>query len=152
MARPSKYKAEYAEQVKKLCDLGATDVQLADFFGVALSTLNLWKLKHPKFSESLKIGKEIPDNKVEMALYQRAIGYSHPDTDIRVIDGEIVQTELVKHYPPDTRAALAWLYNRKGENWHPLPQTPESEEVPPTEIHFHVKEAVAEIKTTNAKS
>lgn len=30
--RPTKYKPEYAEQASKLCALGATDAQLADFF------------------------------------------------------------------------------------------------------------------------
>lgn len=30
-------------------------------------------------------------------LFDKAVGYSHPDVDIRVIDGVIVKTELVKH-------------------------------------------------------
>ena len=39
--RPTKYKEEYAEQAYKLCLLGAKDKEMADFFQVSLSTLNL---------------------------------------------------------------------------------------------------------------
>ncbi|OMG61475.1 terminase [Stutzerimonas balearica] len=117
MARPSKYKADFAEQARKLCKLGATDQELADFFEVAISTLNLWKIQHPEFSESLKLGKEVADERVANALYQRAMGYSHPDVDIRVVDGAIVETPLIKHYAPDTTAAIFWLKNRRPDEW-----------------------------------
>ena len=58
MGRPTKYKAEYAEQAAKLCALGAVDAQLADFFGVSEPTINAWKDKHPAFLKSLKESKE----------------------------------------------------------------------------------------------
>lgn len=31
--------------------------------------------------------------------------------------GEIIQTEVVKHYPPDPAAASLWLRNRQGGRW-----------------------------------
>lgn len=123
MARPTKYKADFVKQAKKLCELGATDMQVADFFEVNVATLYRWKLAHKSFCEALRLGKDQPDNNVETALYHRAIGYSHEDTDIRVVDGQIVQTPIIKHYPPDTRAALAWLYNRRSNHWHPQPDS-----------------------------
>ena len=55
--RPTKYKSEYAEQAVKLCMLGMTDAEMASFFDVSESTLNLWKEAHPEFSESIKRGK-----------------------------------------------------------------------------------------------
>lgn len=122
VGRPSKYKAEYAEQAAKLCKLGATDMQLADFFKVALSTINLWKLEHPKFSESLRIGKEEADEQVKRALFQRAVGYSHPEDDIRAVNGEIKITSTVKHYPPDTPALKLWLINRCPEEFRQNPE------------------------------
>lgn len=115
--RPTKFKPEYVEQAKKLCALGATDKEMADFFSVSLSTLNLWKIEHTEFSESLQRGKDIADKRVEEALYSRAMGYSHEDVDIRVVDGAIMETPLIKHYPPDTTAAIFWLKNRKPEQW-----------------------------------
>jgi hypothetical protein len=115
--RPTDYKEEYNAQAEKLCKLGATDKELADFFEVAESTINEWKLKHPEFSESIKAGKILADSEVAEKLFKRATGYSHEDVDIKVIDGQIVTTDLVKHYPPDTTAAIFWLKNRQKEKW-----------------------------------
>jgi hypothetical protein len=41
--RPTKYKSEYVQDVEKLCKLGATDKDLADFFSVNEGTINEWK-------------------------------------------------------------------------------------------------------------
>lgn len=112
--RPTKYKAEFASQAAKLCALGATDAQLADFFGVAISTINLWKVEHQEFSDAIKVPKTEADERVVQSLYRRAMGYEHDEVDIRVIEGQIVQTPIRKHYPPDTAAAAFWLKNRAG--------------------------------------
>ena len=117
VGRPSSFKLEYAEQARKLCLLGATDGELADFFGVVESTINLWKLEHPEFSESLRAGKEIADADVAEKLLNRAMGYSHAEDDIRVVNGQIVITPTIKHYPPDTPAAIHWLNNRQKSKW-----------------------------------
>lgn len=110
--RPTAYKVAYVKQAAMLAQMGATDIEMAAFFEVALSTFNLWKLKHPAFSESLKVGKGSADERVKASLYHRACGYSHPEVDIRVVDGAIVQTAITKHYPPDTTAGIFWLKNR----------------------------------------
>lgn len=116
--RPSKYKAEYAEQAKRLCKNKAfTDFELAEFFGVALSTLHLWKLKHPEFSDSLKLGKAPTNQRVEKSLFDRAMGYSQAETDIRVVNGKIVKTEVIRHYPPDPTCLIFFLKNRMPEEY-----------------------------------
>lgn len=120
--RPSSYKPEYAEQAEKLCKLGATDKEIADFFGVAESTLNLWKTKEAGFSESLKKGKTLADANVADRLYQRAMGYSHDAVKIMtrsIGGGESVIEEVpyVEHYAPDTTAAIFWLKNRQRDKW-----------------------------------
>lgn len=117
MARPTKYKAEFAEQARKLCLLGATDSELAEFFEVEESTLNNWKHAHPEFLESIKKGKTQADADVADRLYQRAMGYQHPEVDIRVIDHQIVQTPITKIYAPDPTAAIFWLKNRQKAKW-----------------------------------
>jgi hypothetical protein len=117
VARPSKYKPEFVAQAAKLCRLGATDRELADFFGVTESTLNLWKIQHPKFSESLKVSKGAADQRVKRSLYQRAVGYSHPDVHVSNFQGAITLTPIVKHYPPDPTSVIFWLKNRDPENW-----------------------------------
>src|SRR6516162_5364463 len=74
--RPTLFRPEFVDQVRKLCQLGATDVEVARFFQVDPSTIYLWRIQHPEFSESMKIGKALPDDRVERSLYQRAIGYN----------------------------------------------------------------------------
>lgn len=117
MARPTKYKPEYQGQAKKLALLGATDKDLAAFFEVSESTLNKWKLDYPEFSEALKEGKDELDSQVVRSLYQRAMGYSHPEDKIFNQAGEPMVVPTTKHYPPDTTACIFWLKNRQKEEW-----------------------------------
>ena len=67
--RPTEYRPEYAEDTRKLCLLGFTDAQLADFFDVSEATINNWKIAHPEFLESIKKGKEVADCEVVQSLY-----------------------------------------------------------------------------------
>lgn len=46
--RPTEYKSEYVLKIKKLLKLGATDFDVADFFNINESTLNIWKSKYPE--------------------------------------------------------------------------------------------------------
>jgi hypothetical protein len=115
--RPSAYNSTYAEQAKKLCELGATDMELADFFNVDVRTIYNWKHQHEDFFQALVVGKDALDNRVERSLYQRAVGYSFNSEKIFSYQGEIVRTETVEHVPPETGAAMSWLKNRRGDVW-----------------------------------
>ena len=117
--RPTEYRSEFPEQAYKLCLLGAIDRELSDFFGVSESTLNLWKLEYPEFSESLKAGKRDADANVANRLYQRAMGYSHDAVKIFMPAGasEPVYAKYVEHYAPDTTACIFWLKNRRPDLW-----------------------------------
>lgn len=126
MARPTKYKEEYVTQVEKLCRLGATDIEVADFLEVDVRTLYRWKGEHEEFCQALKAGKEISDERVERSLFSRATGYEHDEVDIRVVAGELVQTPIRKFYPPDTTAAIFWLKNRKPNDWRDKTETEHS--------------------------
>lgn len=152
--RPTKYEAKFNKQAEKLCKLGATDKEMSDFFEVSESTLNLWKLEHPKFSESIKRGKIVADAEVSEKLFKRATGYNHPDVDIKMFEGKIITTKLTKHYPPDTTAAIFWLKNRQKKNWRDkqeigltdkdgedVEQYPQFFIIPPSEAdQFEIKE------------
>ena len=124
--RPSKYKSEYVEQAVKLCKLGATDIEIADFFDVEVRTLYRWKGEFEEFCQALKAGKEVSDERVERSLFARANGYEHDEVDIRVVDHTIVQTPIRKYYPPDTTAAIFWLKNRRPEQWRDKVETEHS--------------------------
>jgi len=117
VGRPSKFDAIKCEQAEKLCKLGATDKELADFFSVAEATINEWKRNFPEFSASLTRGKAIADAEVASKLYHRAIGYEHPEVHVSNYQGEITLTPLTKFYPPDTTACIFWLKNRRKDVW-----------------------------------
>lgn len=117
MARPSKYKAEFVKQAEKLCRLGATDIEVADFFEVNVATINRWKSEHPAFCASLKVGKDEADSRVERSLFARANGYEHDEVHISNYQGAVTLTPIRKIYPPDTVAAIFWLKNRKPKEW-----------------------------------
>jgi hypothetical protein len=117
MGRPTDYKPEYAEEARRQCEEGATDVELADYFGVSVRTLYRWKNNFPEFCHALKASKATADERVERSLFERAVGYERDEVDIRVVGGEIVQTPIRKFYPPDTTAAIFWLKNRRPAEW-----------------------------------
>ena len=118
LGRPSGYNDEYAKQALKLCRMGATDRELADFFEVCEKTLAVWKLKHKGFIKAIRSGKDEFDTKlVEGSLKHRAMGYDHEETKVLVVGGEVVEHKVVKHYPPDTAAMIFWLKNRDKNRW-----------------------------------
>lgn len=119
MARPTRYKAEYAEQAYKLCLLGADDKALADFFGVAEKTIDNWKKAHKEFLQSVIRGKDWADAEVAHSFRKRAVGYRyaeiHEEADK---EGELKVTRKIhKEVPPDAGAALNWLKNRQKDKW-----------------------------------
>jgi hypothetical protein len=115
--RPSAYRPEHAEQALKLCRLGATDADIAEFFGVSEQTINAWKGRHPEFLESLKGGKMEADAHVADRLFKRATGYEHEAVKIMQYEGAVIEVPYVEHYPPDTTAAIFWLKNRRPDLW-----------------------------------
>ena len=127
--RPTLYKVEYDDQAYKYCLLGATDATLATFFSVNEDTVHEWKKVHASFSESIKAGKEVADAKVADSLYNRAMGYTHDDVDLKMFQGEIISTPIKKHYPPDTTAAIFWLKNRQKANWRDKSEVEHSGEI-----------------------
>lgn len=123
--RPTLYMPEHCKLAHNYCLLNndATDKDLARLFGVEESTIYCWKNDHPEFSETIIDGKDAADTRVANALYQRAMGYEHTDVEIKVVSkgsgegSEIVETPIIKHYPPDTNAARLWLMNRQSGKW-----------------------------------
>ena len=121
MGRPTKYKPEMCDTVHKafLCAQGGlNDKTLAQLLGVTKSTINKWKNDYPEFSDSLKHTKQELDDTVQDSLFQRARGYSHPETKVFCNkDGEITTHEVIRHYPPDPTSMIFWLKNRQSDSW-----------------------------------
>ncbi|MDX6038910.1 terminase [Scandinavium lactucae] len=131
MSRPTKYREEFAHLALTLCRLGATDAELGTALDVDERSINRWKKLYPEFCQSIKRGKLFADARGVEALYQKATGYLHLQDDIRVINGEVVKTQTIRHYPPDTTACIFWLKNRRPEYWQdrPAQRQPEPEVV-----------------------
>lgn len=114
--RPSDYKPEYAEEAEKLYMTGKTDEQVAEYFKVSDSTLRRWVKDNKEFRQARKRGRDA-DMNVERSLYERAMGYSHPEEKIFCSDGEVTRVQTMRHYPPDPTAMIFWLKNRRPEQW-----------------------------------
>lgn len=121
--RPSSYKPEYAEQAEKLCKLGATDADLAEFFGVSDRTIYRWSGEFPAFCQALKAGKDVSDERVERSLYHKAVGYTFDSEKVFQHQGQVVRAKTREHTPPDTTAAIFWLKNRRPDEWRDVNRT-----------------------------
>lgn len=129
--RPSKYQESFAKQAYKLALLGAKDTELAAFFEVNADTIYEWKNVHKEFSDALKRGKELADQKVAKSLYKRAIGFTFDEVTHERVEigefnpdlGEFVKTPatktkvVTKYIVPDTTAQIFWLKNRRPDLW-----------------------------------
>ncbi len=92
--RPIKYDKKYNEKVTKLCLLGATEDELADFFDISKATVTIWKKKYPEFLAAIKEGKVVADMAVTNSLYKEATKSG----------GNIM-------------AKIYWLNNRRRQDW-----------------------------------
>lgn len=121
--RPSKYRPCFDEMAKNLAEHGMIGKEIAHLFGISLRTLADWKTRHKSFADAIKKGNAIADGRVAMALYRRAVGYSHEgDIHVSVHQGQVSQTPLTKHYPPDTKACIFWLKHRQPKLWRDKPE------------------------------
>lgn len=121
--RPSKFNPKYIPLVAEFAESGMTELEMAQRLEVSAPTFRKWKLDNPELLSALKLNKEKADERVEHSLYKRAMGYTCEETDIRVIDGKIIKTQIVRTYPPDTTAMIFWLKNRKPKDWRDKRET-----------------------------
>lgn len=102
-------------------DLSFTDI--AKKMGITIQTLKAWRDRYPEIEEAISESREELDYKIENALIKRALGYT--TTDVKTIisppdkDGnrKIRVEKTEKEIPPDTVAIMAWLNNRKPDQW-----------------------------------
>lgn len=111
------YKPEYCATAKKLCELGATDGDLAEAFGVNRSTIYRWRVAEMEFREACQVGKTSANERVERSLYERANGYTYDAVKVFLHKGKAVYAPYKEHVPPDVAAGMSWLTNRDPDNW-----------------------------------
>ncbi len=100
-----------------MCELGATDADLAKAFGVDQSVIGLWKVTYKEFSESSRLGAGCADERVEQSLHQRAAGYEYVARKVTSHKGQSAIVEYPVHVPADVAAGKYWLLNRQSSRW-----------------------------------
>lgn len=98
--------------------------QICSRMNIDYATLKRWQIKHPEIKEALSRGKELVDYMVENALLKAALGYKTKEIKVtlgkKVISGEtfqVLKETTTKQVGPNAVACLAWLNNRKHEQW-----------------------------------
>ena len=117
--RPTKYHPVFSPKLAEaFARLGLTDEQIAEKLEVSVSTLTNWKAAHPEFVAALKTGKEVPDDRVERSLFERATGYAHEAVKIFLgRDGKPLYAPYVERFAPDPTSMIFWLKNRRPDRW-----------------------------------
>lgn len=110
-----------------------TTHEIAQQFDISTVQLAVWQAEDPVFAQALSMGRDVADARVERALYHKALGYSYPSEEIKMvnvertreIDGvevvektqEVLRVPTITHVPPDNTAMIFWLKNRKPDTW-----------------------------------
>ena len=118
--RPTPYNEKMDTIAYSFASLHFADQEIADKMGISKSTLELWKKKHPSFSDSIEAGKKATDDIAEQCLFSRVRGYDNPNAIKMFYDkesGTVIREVYTEHYPPDVRACEFWLMNRRRKDW-----------------------------------
>src|SRR4029077_18086215 len=115
--RPTAYRREFCELAHNYCLLGAINPELAGFFDVAPRPLDNWTPPHPAFAEAVREGRVVADARVARCLYERAVGFQHTVERTVLHHGKEWTLKNVVQYPPDARACIFWLRNRRRQTW-----------------------------------
>lgn len=114
----SKLNLKVKETFLRLLKDGKTEAEIAEVVGVCPRTIANWKGKHVELLHAVRESKQVADDLVEASLYQRALGYEHPEEKVAITKlGDVIPYTVAKKYPPDTTAAMFWLRNRQPERW-----------------------------------
>ncbi len=112
--RPSNYPALDHEMVLRFAQQGLTNEQIYGLLGIGKTAFYDYLKEYPEFANALKAGQSNGIEFAKRTLFQRATGYSHPEEKIFCHDGQIVRTQTIKHYAPDTTALIFYLINKAG--------------------------------------
>ena len=113
--RPSEYNGEETcKLAKNMAKAGLSHSMIARIFGIAPSTLSLWKAQHPAFLKALEQGTEQVDKALETTAIQRALGYSY-ETEKAFQTG--VKITVVETIPPDAALLKFMLERRQPEKY-----------------------------------
>ena len=124
MGRPSRYDTEikpYLTEIRKAVEAGATDKEIADAFGLSLSTVYEYKKKYSEFREAFARGRARVVFDIKAALLKKALGFEYEEEKSigrKDKDGKnIILIEKYKRYSTPSETAAAMLLRNYDENW-----------------------------------
>ena len=115
--QPTLYKPDYCTQAHNYCLLGATNEDLAGFFDVTRRTIDNWIASHADFAAAVRSGRVVADMRVARCLYERAVGWQQTVERTVLHQGEEKVLKNIVNHPPDVRACIFWLRNRRRGSW-----------------------------------
>lgn len=89
--------------------------------GISKTAFWGWYRQSEDLRHACANSKDIADYTVEDALYRRAVGYDYREKLFELVEGEVRLTKIYeKHMPPDTKAIMQYLFNRRPEVWRAI--------------------------------
>jgi len=105
----SLYRKEYDGIAARLVKYTAATVsEIAEALGVSVPTIYNWQSRHPSFREALQVSEDMANHRVQLSLYNQAIGYYFDDEEIKIVNGEVFRVKIKRWMPPNASAAIFW--------------------------------------------
>lgn len=137
------YVRPHLNQITEWARSGATEKEISDALGIALSTFSEYKKQYSELSDALRMGRQTVVLNVKAALYKKAIGFEYEEKRGVKKGDKVVSTEIYKKYsPPDTTAAAMLLRNYE-DDWRDR----DSAQTDFKRQEIEIKKALAEANT-----
>lgn len=109
------YKKEYDGIAARLVKhTAATVSEIAEVLGVSVSTIYNWQSRHPSFQQALQVPEEMANHRVQLSLYNQAVGYQYEEEEIKIVNGELWRVKVKRWMPPNASAAIFWAKAKMG--------------------------------------
>ncbi len=124
MGRKSRYEAEvkpHIAEIRKAVESGATVAEIAEAFGIGLSTLHRYMAEKKELRDAFSRGRKKIIFDIKGALLKKALGYEYQEKKQYMKkdeDGEkVTYTEVTTRHQPPSETAAAMLLRNYDPEW-----------------------------------
>ena len=124
MGRKSRYEAEvkpHIAEIRKAVESGATVAEIAEAFGIGLSTLHRYMAEKHELRDAFSRGRKRIIFDIKGALLKKALGYEYQEKKQYMKkdeDGEkVTYTEFTTRHQPPSETAAAMLLRNYDPEW-----------------------------------
>ena len=100
--------------IRGMVRVGLIKDEIAEALGIKTIELRGLIQKDPVLEQIFEVESQLPNLRVEQALYRRALGYQFKE--VLKKEGRPVEIRI-KELPPDVAACIFWLKNRDPDRW-----------------------------------